>query len=48
MCFSNSRPSKHNSYYGGGNDIFHNFRDFADIKGDAKNDYNRYDEGYYY
>ena len=45
--FSNNKPPRH-SYYGD-NDIFSNFRDFADIKGDAK-EYNNqgYDEGYYY
>ena len=49
FCFSNNRPAKHNSYYGGGNDIFSNFRDFADIKKDGGNkDYNSYDEGFYY
>ena len=45
--FSNNRPPKHNSYYGGGNDIFSNFRDFADIKKDGK-EFNNYDAGYYY
>lgn len=46
--YSNNKPPRHNSYYGD-NDIFSNFRDFADIKGDAK-EYknNNYDEGYYY
>jgi len=47
--YSNIRPQKQSSYYGGGNDIFSNFRDFADIKKDGgKKDYNSYDEGYYY
>ena len=47
--FSNNRPPKQSTYYGGGNDIFSNFRDFADIKKDGgKKDYNSYDEGYYY
>jgi len=45
--FSNNRPPKHSSYYGGGNDIFSNFRDFADIKKDGK-EFNNYDAGYYY
>ena len=46
--FSNNKPPRQNNYYGD-NDIFSNFRDFADIKGDAK-EYNNngYDEGYYY
>jgi len=46
--YSNNKPPRQNNYYGD-NDIFSNFRDFADIKGDAK-EYNNngYDEGYYY
>ena len=44
--FSNNKPPSHANYYGD-NNIFTNFRDFADIKGDAK-EYNGYDEGYYY
>jgi hypothetical protein len=43
--YSNNRPAQPYSYYGN-NDIFHNFRDFADIKGDRKN--NGYEEGFYY
>lgn len=44
--YSNNKPPSHANYYGD-NNIFTNFRDFADIKGDAK-EYNGYDEGYYY
>merc|ERR1712079_473580 len=33
--YSNNKPPRQNNYYGD-NDIFSNFRDFADIKGDAK------------
>ena len=48
IYYSNNNPPRHNSYYGD-NDIFSNFRDFADIKGDAKEyNNNNYDEGYYY
>jgi len=43
--YSNNRPAQPYNYYGN-NDIFHNFRDFADIKGDRKN--NGYEEGFYY
>jgi len=43
--YSNNRPAQPYNYYGN-NDIFHNFRDFADIKGDRKN--NNYQEGFYY
>ena len=46
ITFSNNKPPSQASYYGD-NNIFTNFRDFADIKGDAKQ-YNGYDEGYYY
>jgi len=44
--YSNNRPAQPYNYYGNSNDIFHNFRDFADIKGDRKN--HGYEEGFYY
>jgi len=43
--YSNNHPPEHYNYYGN-NDIFSNFRDFADIKGDTIN--NGYQEGFYY
>jgi len=43
--YSNNRPAQPYNYYGN-KDIFHNFRDFADIKGDRKNQ--GYEEGFYY
>jgi len=42
--YSNNRPPQPYNYYGN-NDIFHNFRDFADIKDDTKHGY---EEAFYY
>jgi len=43
--YSNNRPAQPYKYYGN-NDIFHNFRDFADIKDDNRQ--KGYQEGFYY
>jgi len=44
--YSNNQAPPPYNYYGN-SDIFHNFRDFADIKGDRNNN-RAYEEGFYY